>query len=606
MLNRLELTNFRCFRHEVFDFSQPRVLILADNDKGKSSVLDAIRWVMTGRCRGLDDGGRGVATLVYDGPLGAGEQRVMSVVANVVRGDELRTIGRYFNGTTTSFTLSGAMGQSGDQEAAFFAWLGVTDRRQLSVILDGELFGEMAHKDAKSLLMAFLPVSVVDPLNPERSLEPDEVDALYKEAVTVRRDAKRDLVKFVVVPPAEPVGDIDGIKALLARLRGERETLVGQRGASAGASQEAARAALAAAEQKLAQAKLNLSSQIGTASIAEVRERLAAAVKGQQEAQERLNAAEASAAAISFEDKGHGLIADQLESHDPATGCVLCAEVPCKTTKAAFIKVAKGARKADAEVAAQREAFREATANARAANAELEALTMEGVHLAGVLMVAEELEETITTLTAQLPELAAAVAAPTEPSELDQQIDLLSGRISKGETILSAKMALKAEHERYAADVEKMRALKAQVERAEQQVAAYGPGADGVVAKAVAAVQSKFEAAVNAHLAHFGYRFAMSIEPWEIQIDGRRWPLLAESVRFRVAIALQVALAQLIGFDLTLIDRLDMLTREHRATTQKLVMGCSLGLVVLAKSQDAAGGVVQSAPTIAGVQVVLL
>lgn len=603
MLKRLELTNFRCFRHEVFDFSEPRVLILADNDKGKSTVLDAIRWLMTGRCRGLDDGGRGVATLVHDGPLGAGEQRVMSVVGNVVRGEDVRTIGRYFNGTTSSFTMSGAMGQSGDQEAAFFAWLGITDRRQLSVILDGELFGEMAHKDAKALLMAFLPVSVVDPLSPERSLLPDDVDALYKEAVTVRRDAKRDLAKFgEVVPPAEPVGDIDGVKALLARLRGERETLVGQRGASAGASQEAARAALAAAGQKLVTAKFNLSALFGVSPLDAVRERLAVARSKQEAAKQTLGAAEAVAAAISFEDKGHGLIADQLESHDPATGCVLCAEVPCKTTKAAFAKVAKGARKADADVMAQREAFREATANARAANDALEALDSEVEHLAGVLPVAEELEETITTLTAKMPELVAAVEAPVEPSELDQQIDLISGRITKGEAILAAKQALQAEHERYERDMAKATALKEQVDLAERQVAAYGPGPDGVVAKAVESVRDRFHAAVNAHLAHFGYQFALSIEPWDIQINGRRWSLLAESVRFRVAIALQVALAQVVGFDMTLIDRLDMLTREHRATTQKLVMGCGLGLVVLAKSQDAGA----PAPAIAGVQVVTL
>lgn len=599
MLTRLELTNFRCFRHQVFDFTQQRTLILGDNDKGKSTLLDAVRWLTTGRCRGLDDGGKGVSVLAND-ERKAGE--VMSVSATILRGEDQRTITRTWDGKGTKFTMSGAGGQSGDQETAFLSWLGVTDRRQLSVILDGQLFADMAHADAKELLMAFLPVEVADPLNPERMLAPEEVDRLYADAVTTRRDAKRDLAKYgELAPPAEPVGDLAGAKALLERLRGSHSALIAERGQTVGAG----KAKAAADRERMASSLFALESQrlaCGADSLAELKARVELKNREVVEAKtinERDLAALASIGAL--EDAGDGLRADQLESHDPSTGCVLCPDVPCKTTKAAFGKVAKELRKKDEALAAQREQLRSAKAAVFASTTVLHAALAAAEGESRLFAKASDLDEQIANVKAALDALPASDAVPTEPTELDNQIDTLAGRIATGEKVVAEKELRQREWAAYETATAKRQALADQVARAEAAVAAYGPGADGVVAKAVAAVREQFESAVNAQLSHFGFTLALSLDPWGLVVNGRQWDVLAESVKFRASVALQIALAQMVGVGFTLIDRVDMLTTAHRRTLTGHVLSCGLSQVLIAKASDPG-----PAPAIAGVQVITL
>lgn len=602
MLTRLELTNFRCFRHQVFDFTQPRVLILGDNDKGKSTILDAVRWLMTGRCRGLDEGGKGVALLAND-ERKAGE--VMSVSATMLRGEDQRTLTRVWDGKGSRFTMSGAGGQSGDQEAAFLAWIGVTDRRQLSVILDGQLFADMAHADAKELLMAFLPVEVVDPLNPERMLVPEEVDRLYAEAVTTRRDAKRDLAKMgEAVAPAEPVGDLDGARALLERLRGSFAELLAQRGEVVGAGQAKAAASRERLEQRVESLENQLGKQwavSGAESLDEMRARVEMLSKDAGIAKTEHEQALAVLASVGpWSQSGDGLRADQLEGHDPAAGCVLCPDVPCKTTGAQFTKVAKQLRKKDEALVEQRERWQAASTAVRETESRL-SFTLDQVRLAQErYATASDLDESLLSAKNEL-ELLPAVDAVAEPSELDNQIAVLKGRIQTGTQVVADKEARQRGFEAYQRTAEKRQGLADIVNRAEMMVAAYGPGPDGVVSAAVASVRGRFEEQVNAQLGWFGFQFGLSVDPWGLTVNGRQWDVLAESVKFRASVALQIALAHLVGVSFTLIDRVDMLTTAHRRVLTGRVLACQLSQVIIAKASDPG-----PAPVIAGVQVITL
>ncbi len=616
MLTRLELTNFRCFRHQVFDFTEGRTLILGDNDAGKSTLLDSVRYLMTGRCRGLDEGGKGVVVLVNDVDRVAGDSRTMSVGATIVRRnagnpeaeDDQRTILRSFNGSTSSFTMSGTSGQSADQEAAFFAWLGA-GLEQLRVILDGQLFADMAHADAKDLLMAFLPVEVADPLHPGQTLDPDEVDRLYQAAVVTRRDAKRDLSKVPEpVAPSQPLGDVEGVRTRLSELEGERSRLALQRAAEAGSSQATARGNLETHTRSVNDIKSQWQRaltrfQLDIDNVGELDAEIARQKALLQGAQDRQNRAVGVIEGLpAVTDEAGGFRAEQLEAHDPKKGCVLCESVPCKTPATAFSKQAKVYRDAEKATATARGEMGTARAALRAAEDECETFAARVTALTDARLLFAELEGQHDALKAALPALEAAVSVKDEPSELDNQIAVLDDRIKKGREVLAKKEAIAREHQAYTLASATRLELATKVQAAEAAVKAYGPGPDGVVSKAVAQVIGGFNERVNANLRHFGYTFSVSLDPWALVIDGRRWELLAESVRFRASIALQVAFAGIVGVDLTLIDRLDMLTAAHRRTTQQLVMSCGLAQVLLAKAEDAE----RPNPNIAGVQVIRL
>lgn len=41
-INRIILENFKCFENEKFELSSPYTLIIGDNGKGKTAILNAI------------------------------------------------------------------------------------------------------------------------------------------------------------------------------------------------------------------------------------------------------------------------------------------------------------------------------------------------------------------------------------------------------------------------------------------------------------------------------------------------------------------------------------------------------------------------------------
>ena len=65
-INKLSLTNFR--NHKRTEVTLDRInFFVGQNNAGKSSILAAIEWALTGRCLWTDRAGRGAADLVRQG-----------------------------------------------------------------------------------------------------------------------------------------------------------------------------------------------------------------------------------------------------------------------------------------------------------------------------------------------------------------------------------------------------------------------------------------------------------------------------------------------------------------------------------------------------------
>lgn len=68
-ISRLVLTNFGLHENLTIDIPADKkvIIVTAENATGKSTVLDAIAFVLTGRCRGVDGAGKGLRELLRTG-----------------------------------------------------------------------------------------------------------------------------------------------------------------------------------------------------------------------------------------------------------------------------------------------------------------------------------------------------------------------------------------------------------------------------------------------------------------------------------------------------------------------------------------------------------
>jgi hypothetical protein len=94
----------------------------------------------------------------------------------------------------------------------------------------------------------------------------------------------------------------------------------------------------------------------------------------------------------------------------------------------------------------------------------------------------------------------------------------------------------------------------------------------------------------------------MSIEPWELRVNGvvlDRWSL---SQRLRISVAIQCALAEVAGLSMTLVDQVDLLLTEPRKKLGQLIMELPLEQIIVARAYEASAPV----PATAGVTVIRL
>lgn len=605
----LSLTNFRNFQTKELTFTEPRVLVLGINGIGKSTVFDAIRWCLTGRCRGLDGAGRGVEALRFDRVAKATD--TMSVVATVVHAGETKTVTRGYDGRGVTFKVSGMAGAGGDQMLGFLAWLGVS-LDALCMALDAELFFALAHGDAKAFLLGFLNIQI--PLGDGKTVGFTELEGLYQEAYKNRADANRDLKNAPVgKPPTEAVGDLPGMRALMARLQAEKDDLVRQKGVMDGGATAAAKEATRLAQQveglKKARARVaevaGADASLTAQQAAETAEQIVPHIGAAELEVARLSEHGAEEAALNVDFQAMANEVAALESHDPGAGCVLSAGVKCPVAKKNFVKAAEAIRTA-----------LETASSVRAAIAERETAKAAAIELRRSLVEAREawaaIAEQLRTYDATIAEVekqhteAIASLPPDagQTSTLDQQIADLSLRMATGHEKIRKHEALARDHQAYGERKDAQAALEATAKAWDAKVKLYGSEAGGLRANALAAGVNQFETTINAALEPFGFVFKVAIEPWGLLVNDRPLVALSMSERLRVATAFQMAVAVTSGLSFTLIDQIDALLSGPRGVMTRLVLAAPIEQIMLAKAQEPTAPV----PTFqsGGVQVVSL
>lgn len=612
-IDRLSMQHFRCFADQNVDLQGARTLFLGDLASGKSTTFDAPRWVLNGVCRGLNAAGAGVDGLVKtNAPKGA----EMVVSCQVTHAGVTRIVTRSFDGRSSTLKVKGVgktkgfEGSSSDQQKALYEWLGVT-RQSLEAILDAEVFFEMAHGDAKKLLLGMLRVEIEIPeikddagvvLQVGEVITFDDLEKRYKSAFDGRRDATRDL-KAILVPrePEESVGDIDGTITKLDGLRAELKKLTVDRAKAQGAGTERA-LHLHTLETQLSVTRSKKGPKTSAVLDGEkdqVQTQIDTIERSIKDAQDGLTLPAVNEP--TFESLTAA--AKALAEHRPAQGCVLGGGVKCPVKRDKFDEAAALVDREAAGLKAVYEARAEAMTEIGRLQGVLASKRAEWERLHDLAGDEQVIEEKEASLVASIERLGEVVAPG--PTPMDEQITLLDDRILKGEGVLLKKNDLRFAHDTYNKAKASYEKKADEVAELERQVDLYGP--TGIRVQALDQGKAQFEAAINGALGMFGYQLEISTDPWGIVVTDqkngpRAWVMLSTSEQLRVSIAMQCAMAIASGLGFTMIDKVDLLLAKERKALFLVLENTPLEQVWVARSFEPTADL----PTPSGTQIVRL
>jgi hypothetical protein len=566
-IEKLSLNAFRSFHNIELPTPAPRVLIAGVNGTGKTSIREVIKWVLTGRCQGLDGKGTGAEVL---SPFGTetGAKAVVDV-AGVGR------VTRTARNGSSAFAVEGFTGPSQTQQLALYAKLDTTPAF-LDAVLDTETFLRLHHADAKALVLNLLNVRIAlgdTPDSPVYSLA--ELDQLYAAAFEDRKVAKRGLQQAILpVKPSEtPQPSVAAVEAQLTKLRAEQAALSQAIGETAGR------------RSQLERQRRNLDKSMPPPVLTPYASEQAMADR-RADLEERLSILEADAtvdepvlAPASTQPAPSELTflrrkSEALSSHRPTKGCVLDSSVPCKTPKAEFTKAAK---LVDAELATIPPPETSPLPPVTPLVTELARLSTLQANCDAWRVDEKRRQQQVAAVDAELQTLP-------ETADQETQIAVLVSRIAKGEQIRREAQAQVTATELYEKAEATREGLRAEVERLETLVATLGPS--GVRVEALRQAIEKFETHINAYTDRFGWKITFELDPWRVYANDRPVETYSKSEQFRIGIALQLAIAMLSGLGIAVIDELDMLDHQNRTLVTQMVLQAPLDQVFVIGTRE--------------------
>ncbi len=565
-IDHVSLTNFGVYRDATFHFPDPVTLVYGDNGTGKSSLAQAIEFALTGRCQGLDGGGRGVGLL-----FAAGTSSL--TVALDVRGlplgsaDKVRTIQRRAQGdrAEVSFFVDGLAGSATAQQAELYTQLGISEDI-LIALCDARAFLDLKHADAKAAVMKVLRVSAdID----GQSYTLEQLDAAYRVAFEDRKSAKAVLASIVVPSkPIEAAPDVAALEQQLQAVRQEESQRVAARAKDDGRRDQLERD-LQAADNTLHRLEQALEKTTDLSAAIAKAERDLEALEPTEGAETRLQTHRTKLATADGRLPMLERTLTAIQEHDPKKGCVLDGTIPCKTAASHFAGQVTRLEQEVQNLRADKDAAQEALEAARKLAADRDMAQKRLASLRERNAAREELLRQQQGAIATRTRLHDEIAALPAPAAVDPALEQLRQRITRGEQTIREGRALVEAWKTYEAAKAKRAEHAKKVEALEQKVEQLGP--NGVRVQALAAAVSTFEAVINAALERFGYTLAISVDPWAVVVNGRPAVRLSESERLRVGLALQLALAEVSGLNFAVLDGADLLTAKNRALLADLL-----------------------------------
>jgi hypothetical protein len=526
--------------HKDTDLSLSTVnVLLGPNEAGKTMLVDALVALKTGTARGLDV--KENKEMVRDGCDGW-------TIEAVVDGKDVR---RTRSGLTTEAEFPG-------------------DARVLRALLDAPRFLKDLKPGERRELVASLtarPTAEIVSKLVEHGAVGDIVEAVQsgnlrraaRLATEERREADRRLERAKQDSAAAPI-DVEvqtskgpkpistiallGAEQVLTRCRQALEATI--RAAGAGSALDHARADIEEAKAALAKVEVLPWTADDEKAVADLE-------------RQRNGSRELAATALATSnEKSHeaGALKAILGAEDPC--CPLCRTALVKESGAAAKKAL------DALQARAKEARESYTRESKAADdADGKALVLRKKKRARDEQEAEVLAPLRRRAEAVLPE---ARAAGDAPAMTEEQAKADVERVRK---IVDARRAYDAAAAAQKTAADTLAGYESKVADAKAVEAACAPD----VIEDEAAVRDRLAGPLKVAVASlFGDTEAVTLTPgWDIRIRGRRAELASDSLQLRAGLALALALAQLSGLKLVVLDRFEAVVGQERTKVLRLL-----------------------------------
>lgn len=573
-LSKLMLKNWRSHKDTTLEFGQVN-LIRGGNNSGKSSIAQAIEYVLTGRCSGTDEAGRGIEGAIS---LGQASTTVAGIFkhAEAVNGASTSgiTLSRTRNGAGSSVTMTyGAKGSAAGRQVAELLekWGYPVD--VMSAALRSGRFVSLDPKEQKELL--------ADVLRPETVKLPEDIAELM-DACGLSAN-KLDEVDLETVRLYQDMATKlrAGCTAALRELGEPEEVPEPQPG-------EPTREQISQKLTALIAEQMKLTQQIQKAESA-----WADRNARRRRLPEEIAKLEAAILPKEDEDRLMGVIADEAKIKKAAPELArVQAEIAEKRGQLAKIgqnneKCPTCGQAADTEAIKKR--LEEAIQAAASRIPTLEGLAM---HYSEIAQARQRLEAhraaflDLPKLQKEAKDLGPIEDLPKEHAELTKQIEALSVRVKNGQERLADVSALAEKRNSVRVLLEQRRNLEIRWESADKLAKWAGP--DGIQSQMTGSKLDSFSAQINAVLEEFGYACTFMLEPYGISVRAvgsdadLSLAALSESEQWRFGLGLQSAIAKVTGFGIVVCDRADVLSAANRGKLVKAMLGCGLQVIVCA------------------------
>lgn len=565
-ISKLTLTDWRSHKSTTLDFGAVN-LLRGPNACGKSSVADAIEFLLTGRCAHTGAAGQGGDSLVR-----VGAKKAIIVALCGVNGELAVTRSRSLSGSDCVASMGGReyAGKKVEEMLDKKGW----SRDVLSAVLRAGRFAELEPSAQKELLADVLkPEAVVAPKEiqdasalfgfsePAKPLDLEGIRTLEEWSTRQRAEctaALRELGEPEKIEPASPEtptirqtqGKIDG-------LRMEQNGLIREKD-----RQETTWATNSARRRELP--KLIEKAKAGILPEEQEKSYLEA-IEHEQETQ-RANE-EIRRIGIQVEEYRR-----QIKDAEKRPG--KCPSCGAESDTEAFAERIQGSISSCESRLPVLYAIRDKFPDVSVCRSEL------NKHRNAVVD-ADRLRGELEALGGDAP--------PPNTKDLQVKIDELEGRIKKGETVKEAIIRHEERYEAYVAAQTSRNALEVKREAADRIAKWAGPS--GVQAQMAGGKLSPFVEAINAVLGRFGYACSIEMNPYSIRVrrlDRDKVDLqlesLSESELWRFSLGFQAALAKASGVGMVVLDRADVLVGELRGEAIRTLLSCQLDQVFLMAS----------------------
>lgn len=559
-INRIELKNFRSHVHTKIEGLERVNYFLGLNGAGKSSIVDAISYALSGVCRGTDEGGRNAELLINQGDEISAKQFVISLetsAGNIVRmgpgGGPKSNAQQQVN---RMLKLSPIVSRALVDVTHFFG-LGATEQKAiLERVLELEIKESVIEGACRPEDWQVAKMTVPMPIE-------NYSDLLAAEKIL--RAARAGLKSMAPASPSKPdlaslapdvqkmgLGEAQGmltqVKAKLRSLyeeKGRQEALVtnaSDRRAKMEAEVEKATvtvASLTSAIDKIGDPRPGLMKVIGEIATLSNEVGQASKTKSSEDA-------ERSEAFIVM-----------LEAAKER--CPVClGEMSAKRRLAAI-----NAHRGTADLTRRQTDLSGTTKfeQLQAAKNRLATLELDADKASAIKADVRRWSEHILNLKSQLSSVVIQ-QSPGPPPELLE-------RIKKGEVVaeqIGRLIAILEGHEKAVAD---HHSQAKHIEAMERLVEVFGP--KGIRVKLIEEKLATFLELANRFMVVFGFGVKIGLDPFMVYVNGRRTIMLSETERLRAGVAFQMALSDRAGLKFVAIDQVDSLDFRSRPALETII-----------------------------------